>query len=599
VYERRLQWAGAGVLAAGVWSATIAGAGVAAAEDGASAGDAAGGKTAEAAAAPGGEPAPSQGAGAAVGGDDENVSGRDDKATKDERATGSRHRIRQSPLERAAARAVRTVRRATAEAADAAKDVVGKRLSAKPPQGVAVTSKTSVVAKVEAPVSVASVRSEPVRTSARPNPVESVTAAVSSAVTSLLNPQALLNPRAVGATPLDVPGAQSTLWTLAAAARREVEDALESPVRRPLTARPDEVGFTSSISDPAPVARAQVANLLPAGPTPINIIGTLVFGVFDAFSKAIDVPPTIPKDSKVSFGRSTVEIDCGPGYTADADWYYPSSGTPDKLIYFQHGFLARSFFYDVTLRELAERNNAIVVAPSITSNYFDCNGCSLTGDPMEKGVAQLFEGDRAELAASAKAAGFKGTLPDDFVFAGQSAGGILAAGAAGYFYDSKTADKPDLVGVLLYDTSASAGALEHALKSLPAEVPVILVAGPPAVINTGGNASQLLTAKRPNQFTGVQLVGGAHSDAFQSSAYGGLVQAIVNLGFGASTPENVEAVQVLSQGWLTDMYARRVDNPATRTGIYGVAGAPGQVVIDIPTDAGPAQAYVLPGPPCD
>ena len=66
--------------------------------------------------------------------------------------------------------------------------------------------------------------------------------------------------------------------------------------------------------------------------------------------------------------------------------------------------------------------------------------------------------------------------------------------------------------------------------------------------------------------------------------------------FGAPTSGNVEAVQILSQGWLTDMYADRVYNEQTRTGIYGDPGRPGQSVIDIPTDAGLAQGYVLPGP---
>ena len=44
------------------------------------------------------------------------------------------------------------------------------------------------------------------------------------------------------------------------------------------------------------------------------------------------------------------------------------------------------------------------------------------------------------------------------------------------------------------------------------------------------------------------------------------------------------------------MYERRVYDPATRTGVYGDPGEPGEVVIDIPTDAGVAHGYVLPGP---
>jgi hypothetical protein len=102
--------------------------------------------------------------------------------------------------------------------------------------------------------------------------------------------------------------------------------------------------------------------------------------------------------------------------------------------------------------------------------------------------------------------------------------------------------------------------------------------------------------KRPGQFNGVQLVGGTHSDGYRSSAVFGLAQFVVALATGPSSAENVEAVQVLAQGWITDMYANRVYDPATRTGIYGVPGEPGETVIDIPTDAGLARGYVLPAP---
>lgn len=336
----------------------------------------------------------------------------------------------------------------------------------------------------------------------------------------------------------------------------------------------------------------------PRGPNLINIIGTLAWSVIDFMVKLVVGPPAVPPGSTVTARRSTLLIDCGDGYRADADWYYPKEGQPDKFIYFQHGFMAHAGIYNLTLAALAERNNAIVVAPTITSNYFACDGCSLTADPMHAAVARLFEDDRDALLASARAAGFKGTLPEKFVLAGQSAGSMLAAGAAGYYYDSAPADrKDDLVGVLLYDGSAANGALGRALDKLPSSVPVLQVAATPSVFNYGGAANNVLAEKRPGQFNGVQLIGGAHSDAFQSSLYGGLVQGFVGLVFGRSEPENVEAVQVLSQGWLTDMYAGRVYDPATRTGIYGEPGEPGQTIIDIPTDAGLARGYVLPGPP--
>lgn len=334
----------------------------------------------------------------------------------------------------------------------------------------------------------------------------------------------------------------------------------------------------------------------PTRPTLINIVGTFFWSLFDFASKLVDLPPVVPPGSTATAGRSTLQIDCGDGYTADADWYFPTETEPDKFIYFQHGFPGRAGFYNVTLAELAERNNAVVVAPSITANIFACDGCRLMGDPMHAAVARLFEGDRAALLASAKAAGYDGALPEQFVIAGQSAGGIHAAGTAGYFQEFAPADeKANMVGVLLFDT-AEGGVLNRALDKIPATIPVLHIAAEPHPINIYGSANQALVAKRPAQFNGIQLVGGVHGDAFRSSALFGIPQFVVSAALGFSTPQNVEAVHVLAQGWITDMYERRVYDPAKRTGIYGDPGEPGEVLIDIPTDAGVAHGYVLPGP---
>lgn len=333
----------------------------------------------------------------------------------------------------------------------------------------------------------------------------------------------------------------------------------------------------------------------PAQPTLVNVLGTLAWSVFDFVTAILEGPPVVPVGSSVSVGRSKLEIDCGDGYTADADWYYPTTGTPDKLIYFQHGFLARAGFYNLTAAELAERNNAIVVAPSITSNYFACDACNLASDPMHAAVAELFMGDRAELLASARAAGYEGTLPEQFVLAGHSAGGQLAPGAAGFYYQlAPAAEKDDLVGVLIYDTSGSGGGLARSLDKLPMTLPVLHIAANPSFFDTFGNANPVLEQKRPGQFNGVLLVDGSHSDAFRSSGLFGFTQLAVSIGTGFSLPENVDAVQVLSQGWLTDMYAGTVYDPTLRTGIYG---GPNEIV-DVPTETGTdARAYVLPVPP--
>ncbi|MEZ0341025.1 hypothetical protein ACAG25_13675 [Mycobacterium sp. pV006] len=357
-------------------------------------------------------------------------------------------------------------------------------------------------------------------------------------------------------------------------------DTADTEVSVPTTA---QFAMTADVSAPRP------------RPTLLNVVGS-----FDLTTRLVDFPPSVPPGSTVTAGRSRLEIDCGDGYTADADWYYPTEREPEKFIYFQHGFPARAGFYNVTLRELAERNNAIVVAPSITSNIFACDACAASGEPMQLAVAQLFAGDRAALLASARAAGYDGTLPEKFVFTGQSAGASLAVAAARYYWQSASAgERSDMVGVLLYEVSAlggarTGGALRNALEVLSDEIPVLNIAAEPNMLNSQGSANAVFSEKRPGQFNGVQLVGGAHSDAFRSSTLFGIPQLIVSLFFGASKAHNVEAVHVLTEGWLTDMYAGRVYDSQTRTGIYGDPGAPGAVVLDIPTDEGPARGYVLP-----
>jgi len=259
---------------------------------------------------------------------------------------------------------------------------------------------------------------------------------------------------------------------------------------------------------------------------------------------------------------------------------------PTRLIYLQHGFPATASMYDYTAAELAERNNAIVVATSISGNIFDCYGCQLGGDPMHAAVAKLFVGDRPALLASAQAAGFEGTaLPERFVIAGHSGGGQLAAGAAGYFEQFAPDDEDhNLVGVILFDTSPVGGAIERGLAKIPLDIPVYNIAAEPAPLNTYGTTIPVLQAARPNQFVGVQLVGGTHADPLQT--HNPFVQFAVELLSGASRPENVEAVQVLAAGWINDWYE------GTHTGHYGDLGS----TIDIPTAEGTAHAYVLPAP---
>jgi hypothetical protein len=365
----------------------------------------------------------------------------------------------------------------------------------------------------------------------------------------------------------------------AAAQKSDVEDLVERSTAR-------TVGTALAFAAP---------DTTTGGPTLVNIIGTAVFAVFDLVTKILEGPPAVPAGSSVTVGRSTLEIDCGDGYTTDADWYFPDTDEPAGIIYFQHGGFARAGFYNVTAAELAERTNSIVVAPSITGNLFACDSCHTGGDQMHFAVAKLFSGDRAALQASADAAaGHPVVLPRRYILSGHSAGGQLAAGAGGYAAQiaEATGQPLELAGVLLMDTSETGGAVSRGLAKIPLDVPVLYIAAEPAVLDDFGSVEGVLNQLRGDRFQGVRIIGGVHNDAFQSS--NPIVQIGGSLVFGFSQPQNVEALQVLAQGWIADMYAGTVYDENARTGIYGENGS----TIDIPTDTGtPAHGYVLPAPP--
>lgn len=336
----------------------------------------------------------------------------------------------------------------------------------------------------------------------------------------------------------------------------------------------------TAAAQPAPTAAATAA-----GPNLINIVGTLFFNVFDNIVKFFEGPPAVPPGRAVRVARTPLELDCGNGRTVDADWYFPTETTPDKVIYFQHGGFARAGLYNVTAADLAVRNNAIVVAPSITSNFFECAGCQLGADQMHAAVADLFLGDRGAMLASARAAGWEAALPQRFVIAGHSEGGQLAAGAAGFYARAAGTDRlHDLAGVLLLDTSPVGGAVERGVRSIPLDIPVHHISAAPALLNSYGDMDKVLGEIRPG-FVGLRLIGGVHADAWQSS--NGLGKLVVGLAFGFSQRQNVEAVQALSAAWISDWFGGTVTDA-----YYGERGE----VISFDTPEGTVRAYVIPGP---
>lgn len=321
--------------------------------------------------------------------------------------------------------------------------------------------------------------------------------------------------------------------------------------------------------------------------TLISAVSTYLFNLYGIAMRVIGGPPLLPWGSTVTTHSSKLEIDCGEGYEVYADWFVPEGPTPERLIYFQHGFGASGPMYSYTASRLAEATHSIVVAPSLTSNFLACDGCWVGGTQMHAGVAKLFvDGDTA-LADSATAAGFSATLLDgvqQVVLMGHSAGGGVAAGTAGYMADNGSIDR--LAGVVLLDGVGFGSVAADALAKLPDDLPFYDITARPYFWNMNGTTATALAEARPDQFIGLQLVNGSHADYM----LGGnpIVQAMLNLVTGWSEVENVKAAEKITAAWVNDMFAGTQTAP-----YYGEADE----VLQIDTSLGTASAYVMPGPP--
>ncbi|VEG51922.1 esterase/lipase [Mycolicibacterium aurum] len=259
-------------------------------------------------------------------------------------------------------------------------------------------------------------------------------------------------------------------------------------------------------------------------------------------------PARAPFGSRVRVESSDLII--GDGAVVSADWYFPPGSTPTGLIYFQHGMLATSRFYSATAAYLAEKTNSIVVAPTLTWNPFDWQNYPLMLPSTHRAIADLFTGDRTALTASAQAAGWRGTLPTRLVLAGHSAGGGLVVGTARYLVQN--GDARTLAGVVMLDGAGIGGLIDLDLAKIPHSIPVYNLGAAPSSWNADGHAGRRLAHARPDMFTGAVVPGGRHSDSMQSSS--AAVQILAYLATGFSAPLNIVTNQLLSAGWISDMF---------------------------------------------
>jgi hypothetical protein len=329
--------------------------------------------------------------------------------------------------------------------------------------------------------------------------------------------------------------------------------------------------------------------------TPLNIlldvIGTIVFGLYGFVIQLFGGPPVLPAGSSVTVLSSRLRIDCGcapgSGEEVPADWYIPKvpagGPAPDRLIYLQHGFLAAGPWYSYTAAALAEQTNSIVVAPSITSNFLDLGQCWLGGAPMHQAMAGLFADGNTALAESALAAGYSGAIPDRVVLMGHSLGGGAVSGIAGYMTENGSIDR--LAGVVLLDGVGLNGQMTNDLRKVDPNIPIYQLAAPKYMWNTFGSGTASLIEARPGaDFYGVTLVGGSHVDSMRGGNW--LIQFSQQLVAGFSKPQNVAAASMLMVGWVNDMF----DPTATPQGIYLTTGE----TRTIDTPAGTATLVDLP-----
>ncbi len=297
-------------------------------------------------------------------------------------------------------------------------------------------------------------------------------------------------------------------------------------------------------------------------------------------------------------GTSYLEIPVGPhGYDAPARWYFPTQadGSVDArgVIYLQHGFLGTGGWYGDLAIALAEGTDSIVVVPTVSSFPLP-GGASLSGTQMQQAVATLFLGNETALNTSASQAGYHGTLPQNFMLAGHSAGGGLATLAGGYYVADLGANTANnhLLGVVMFDGVAnSSSAFGSAVANLQTlNIPDYVVAAPPQAWNAYGGTTNELVSLYPGQFVGVELVNGSHVDSLlgDKPVVDLLAQALIKYSPGGNTA----AVYTLATGWIDDIYA----GAGPTDPIYGLYGTPsgyqppgGQEI-----HLGPATGIVLP-----
>lgn len=438
-----------------------------------------------------------------------------------------------------------------------AKDARSSATQAQSARETSDTSETSVA--VRSPVVRAfAIDTTPSAAQKKSEPLESVTAAA---------PEKPEPQRQLAAAVVDVMselGSSPQPEPPAAASRQAVAEPVVTTVTVNDERLAEAAGREALVATNSPPAEPTAAVSAPSDPTTF-------------FTPQPATTPTVIDG--VTVGHATLEIPCGPGYDVPADWYFPTGpDPPDGVIWLQHGFLAQGPWYSTTAATLAKKTNSIVVAPSLTSNFLQCDGCWLNGDPMERAVATMLNDSTALTASASAAAGQPITLPDKLVLVGHSAGGGFAVAVAGYL--AGTSAFENLGGVVMFDGVALNTSISASLEKIR-DLPVYQISAPSYIWDNFGSGTAQLIDARPGKFVGFELAGGSHVDSMRGNT---IIDFAAQLLTGFSPRGNFEAVETLATGWIKDMY-----DPGGHAGIYAEAGQTIKI--------GKATATALPTPP--
>ncbi|GAA0595531.1 alpha/beta hydrolase [Actinomadura livida] len=271
--------------------------------------------------------------------------------------------------------------------------------------------------------------------------------------------------------------------------------------------------------------------------------------------------PLAPAHAAVSRVQTTVEIRCAfTTLNQSADWYFPS-GSPQGLVWLQHGF-ARANDHVADLASRYAAAGYLVFAPTLPSaNLFGCTLQNIGNNTAFLGnVADLFAkmGDPSDKLgrsfARAKAeAGRPGlALPGSLVFSGHSAGGEAVSYVAGRLRTDSAAGWARLRGLVLLDPVKSflGDNLGTGLRAVDGTGRMVrTISAPDGTCNNGGSGTDAVQAGVHAPFVGVRLPGGAHTDAEGAST-----DAVGTIACGTPKAENIAVLQTFAVAWATDAF---------------------------------------------